>query len=101
MDDNILWIATYSNGLIKYDIRTGTFNQYKTDPNNEQSIGGNYLSYVFKDSKQNIWIGSLGAGLCRFNKDTKASNALSRASAWFTICKAHSGVPSSGTHRRI
>jgi ligand-binding sensor domain-containing protein/two-component sensor histidine kinase len=69
IDENFLWIATYDKGLIKYDINHNNFFQFIANPKDENSIPGNYLRTIFKDSHGNIWIGGWGQGLCRYDRD--------------------------------
>jgi len=69
IDHEILWIAPFGKGLIKYDINREKFYQYLTNPKNENSIPGNYINTIFKDSRGDIWIGGWGAGLCRYDRN--------------------------------
>lgn len=63
--EGYIWIST-QDGLTKYN---GTdFIQYNYDRKNENSIGHNYVWTTFEDSRNNIWIGLFGGGLCRFDK---------------------------------
>jgi len=69
IDHEILWIAPFGKGLIKYDMNRKKFYQYLTNPKNENSISGNYINTIFKDSRGDIWIGGWGAGLCRYDRN--------------------------------
>ncbi|MDW5287209.1 two-component regulator propeller domain-containing protein [Formosa sp. PL04] len=72
--DNIIWLGTTA-GLFK--IAKGKNNQVQLTsleeqmsqaPNNQKSA--NHILSLYQDSNQYIWIGTRGAGLCRYNKQT-------------------------------
>lgn len=52
-----LWICGYLNGLTKYDPRTGNFRQYP----------GYGIFAIHKDKKEDLWVGTAGRGLARYN----------------------------------
>lgn len=60
--DGFMWFTT-QNGLVRFDGYETKV--YKTGDN---SISGDYLSAIMEDSAGNIWIGSQGGGLDRFDK---------------------------------
>lgn len=65
-EDNagFLWIGTYK-GLNKLDRKTGEFILY-----NEKSLSASDVRCLSKDSKGNIWIGTWGGGLNKFDPET-------------------------------
>jgi two-component system sensor histidine kinase ChiS len=85
-NDGTLWIGTLSRGLCKYDSRTGKFTNYRFNPIpidsplRERSLSElpftfSFLNYytiksIFEDSFGSLWIGTFGAGLYKFNKDS-------------------------------
>ena len=50
-------IGTWSQGLFRYEKRTGKYWKYP------QMNSGNSAHVVFQDSHKNIWVGTWGAGL--------------------------------------
>ncbi|WP_299552455.1 two-component regulator propeller domain-containing protein [Seonamhaeicola sp.] len=65
-----LWFGSFGNGLVKWEKKkqNNTYDfsnliHYKSDLNNEYSIGGDFVSCLFEDSKNNVWIGALQGGL--------------------------------------
>ena len=56
-DRGDIWIGTWSQGLFRYEKRTGEYWKYP------QMNSGNSAHVVFQDSHKNIWIGTWGAGL--------------------------------------
>lgn len=67
-----LWVSTYANGLISYDLhQERVLDFYANDPNDSSSMPSNKLFSVFVDSKENIWTTSFGGGFYSLNKTTK------------------------------
>ena len=64
VDDNTLWIATQSHGLLKYNIRNDSISTVKET--------GEFLSIknLLKDNQGNIWLTSPGLGLIRTSGET-------------------------------
>ena len=70
----ILWIATADGGLTKYDYRLSPVNQfvqYKHHPSDTASIPVNVLNALLEDHNDNLWIATSGAGVLKFNKETR------------------------------
>lgn len=65
-----LWFGSYSQGLFLYRRETDSFINFKHDPNDVHSLGGNDVRVIFEDFKGNLWIGSNGGGLSRLGKKT-------------------------------
>ena len=67
--DRFLWLATYDNGLIKYDTKKNSAEVFeKSDQRN--GLSGNYLLRVIPGSKNDLWIGVWGGGLCHLDLKT-------------------------------
>ncbi len=62
-----MWFAT-QDGLNKYD--GYNFTVYRTIPGDPDSIGFNYIRAIIEDSNGKLWIGTSGAGLDQFDRDT-------------------------------
>lgn len=69
-EGGIIWIGTQRNGLISFDPEFGTTAHYRHEPNNSNTIGGNYIRAVFVDDSGIVWIGSNGGGLSQLNPVT-------------------------------
>ncbi|MCR1951799.1 ATP-binding protein [Clostridium sp. DSM 100503] len=56
--DNLdnLWIGTYNGGLNKLNLKTDKIEIFKNDPNDDSSIAGNFVRYILRDSKGELWI---------------------------------------------
>lgn len=67
-EPGVLWIGT-GNGLNRYDSETGIFKHYFNSPEDTTSIPTNKLWSIYKDSKHRLWLGTDGAGLCKFNAE--------------------------------
>lgn len=63
-----LWVATYANGLIRYNPYADTIlNNYTNDPLDERSLPSNKIMSVFYDSVGRIWATTFGAGFCLYD----------------------------------
>ncbi len=67
-NENNLLIGTNGAGLDKYDNKTGTFIHYKTDPADASTISNSYITTIFQDKLNNIWVGTKN-GLNEFNNE--------------------------------
>lgn len=52
-----LWIGT-STGLIRYDLKTGTYDILKNDPGDPLSLSGNTVFHLMTDKRGFLWIGT-------------------------------------------
>lgn len=66
-DDDKIWIATFGGGLNLFNTDTKEFKHFKHSETDKNTISSNYVFSVFKDSRNNLWIGTSGAGICRMN----------------------------------
>jgi ligand-binding sensor domain-containing protein/signal transduction histidine kinase len=55
-----LWVATLSDGLLRFDRENARFIRYRNDPSNPDSLPENRITTLLKDREDNIWVG-LGA----------------------------------------
>lgn len=61
VDKNVIWFSTQTNlGLYKYNILTQKLKKYTA--NTPSSIASSYISSIFKDSKNNLWVGGSNEG---------------------------------------
>jgi ligand-binding sensor domain-containing protein/signal transduction histidine kinase/DNA-binding response OmpR family regulator len=72
--DGKIWIGTYG-GVSIYNPSTKSFS-YLTEGNSNVS---NIIYSIFKDSKNNMWVGSMGGGLYLFNSRTEKLTAFSES----------------------
>lgn len=61
-----MWFAT-PDGLNRYD--GYTFKHYKNDPKDARSLSSSQISVLFEDSHKTLWVGTLGGGLGRYNRE--------------------------------
>nr|WP_294894384.1 hybrid sensor histidine kinase/response regulator transcription factor [uncultured Pedobacter sp.] len=65
-----LWVGT-QKGLNFYNPQSGTFTRFLHQEGNPQSISGNSVLCLFKDTKNRLWVGTEGGGLNLFNATNK------------------------------
>ncbi len=68
--DGNIWIATWGDGLCRYNILTNRFTSYKNDLSNKGSLSSNFVNAVAEDKEGNIWAGTEDAGLNMLNIKT-------------------------------
>ncbi|MES2773856.1 MAG: two-component regulator propeller domain-containing protein [Bacteroidota bacterium] len=69
---NCLWLGTWLQGLLQYDLTTKAVKQYKHQKNNASSLSFNNTYRIFLDSKGMLWVGTWGGGLNRFDQKTES-----------------------------
>lgn len=67
VDGDDLWIGTYQGGLNVMNLKTKKFKYYYTNPLDSTSIYSNSIYSLFKDSRGDIWIGTV-YGINRYNR---------------------------------
>lgn len=60
---DILWLAAYDGGLVKFNKSTEAFRQY--------DLSANQMWMIYQDDQGIIWIPTLGGGLDKFNPSTE------------------------------
>ena len=92
-----IWFGTMY-GLVKYDGKD--FRVYKNNPDDPNSVSFDDIISLYEDSQNNIWIGTWGGGLNKFNPSTgnftrfinegSNENQISDNIIW-TICEDNDG----------
>lgn len=70
-DGNCLWIASTSQGLIRYKKSERSVSYFRTQPGTQGSIASDDLLCIEPDSIGNLWIGTRAGGICYFDKSTE------------------------------
>lgn len=68
--ENTLWIGTSGGGLNRFDLTKGSFTAFQRDANNPDdpsSLRTNFIYSLAFDTSGNLWLGTLGFGLDRFD----------------------------------
>jgi len=66
--DGYLWVAT-KDGLNRFDGQT--FQIFKHDPHDPGSLPENYVMSLLETGRGDLWVGTWGSGLCRFEYRTE------------------------------
>lgn len=71
-----LWIGTRGGGLNKLVPSTNpsvlpTFIHYRHNPQNPHSLSNDFIRVIFEDLSGSFWIGTLGGGLNKFDRETE------------------------------
>ena len=59
----MLWVATYSGGINRYDPITNTFTPYRYHADDPKSLSSNKVVPFYEDHQGILWVGTKGAGL--------------------------------------
>lgn len=67
--EGFLYIGHVEHGLSVLSLSSGQVVNYQNNPSDRESIPGNEVRCIYKDSNNNIWVGT-DRGLALFNNDT-------------------------------
>ncbi|WP_321334937.1 two-component regulator propeller domain-containing protein [uncultured Bacteroides sp.] len=67
-----LWLATYSNGVFRYDVHTRHWKNFISQENDSTSLPYNKVISIYEDSRKRLWFMTQGAGFCRYNPETES-----------------------------
>lgn len=81
--DGDIWVATFSNGLFRFQTSKNEWNNFKNNPGGSKSLSNNTVTSVFEDSENRLWITTQGGGFCQFNKEDET----------FTTYNTTNGLP--------
>ncbi|MCD8167452.1 MAG: ATP-binding protein [Bacteroides sp.] len=69
IEEHVYLIGTRNEGLYYYDYNHHTLINYRYSKSTPQGLPENYVTDIIKDSSQNIWIGTNGGGISRFETE--------------------------------
>lgn len=80
--EKVIWVATFGGGLNKLSFSDNSsgmpdFIAYRHNPNDKKSISDDRVYTILKDSKRNLWVGTYGGGLNKFDESSEIFNVLS------------------------
>ncbi len=58
-------------GLFCYDLKTGQTRYFGNNKKDTTTLSNNYISSLLEDHLGNIWVGTFGGGICRFNEQSQ------------------------------
>ena len=71
IDNNKLWIGTFSRGIDILDLKSKTFQNYQHQRDDSKSVCDNAIYALFRDSHGTIFVGTAW-GLCKYNRTTNS-----------------------------
>lgn len=76
-EDGFLWIGTYFNGLLKYNLKSEVAKSYKNNPADSNSLVNDKITSVAQYKNDELLLSTLGGGVCRLNPENETfSNGL-------------------------
>jgi signal transduction histidine kinase/ligand-binding sensor domain-containing protein/DNA-binding response OmpR family regulator len=85
--ENILWAATRDVGLLKMQTdgrQLKLIQQFSHEPGNPNSLKTNYTWPLLLDKQSNLWIGTIGGGLHKLEKEQSGIQIIKRYSPWIS-----------------
>ena len=70
-DNNLLWIGTLQNGLVKFDLKLQKFDVYGFDQKKTLGISSPIVNAIIRDSFDVVWVGTAQGGVNKFNLKQK------------------------------
>jgi signal transduction histidine kinase/ligand-binding sensor domain-containing protein len=61
--DGSLWLGTNGSGLLRYNTRTKTFQQFPYNPLDSLGLSSDRIRVIFRDKQQRLWIGAITASM--------------------------------------
>lgn len=77
--ENILWIATLGGGFSKLWYKNEKqfyFEHFKNNKDDSNSLTNNKVTSLLQDNEGNIWIGTFGGGLNKYDPNSKKFTAI-------------------------
>lgn len=74
-----IWVGTQKSGLYKIEFASPVetlIKNYRHDSLNPKSISGNSISFLLQDKSENIWVGTNGKGINKFNDEKNRFNLI-------------------------
>lgn len=74
--NSVMWIAVFGGGLNSLDLKNlssdkPNFIKYKNIPNDPTTISDNRVYTIYEDRQNNLWVGTFGGGLNKFDKKNR------------------------------
>lgn len=76
--DGHVWIATWQDGLVRFDPKTGSQQGWRHDPDRADSLSHDSVIELYRDRKGMLWVGTLD-GLDRLDPGTGRLTRMPRA----------------------
>ncbi len=76
IDRDLIWI-TANDGLRKFDRAGHLIQHYVADPSDSSALPSNTVKSSFIDSRGNVWIGTWGGGISKYDASTDKFSTLS------------------------
>ncbi len=91
-----IWIGT-EDGLHRYD--GYEMKVYRNRQNDSSSLSSNFILCLFEDSHKNLWAGTLGGGLCLYDRKNDSFRSFTQANS--NIPDNNIRALTEGTDRRL
>jgi ligand-binding sensor domain-containing protein/two-component sensor histidine kinase len=73
-----LWIGTWGNGIVKFNIKESKASHLFNDADNPGSLSSNKVIDIITDRNGDVWIATFGGGLNKLFQDYPAGNSKSK-----------------------
>jgi ligand-binding sensor domain-containing protein/nitrogen-specific signal transduction histidine kinase len=93
----LIWFSAYNdatgkNGLYCYSSSSGKTINYRNRKNDTTSLSNDAVSFICEDHLGEIWIGTWGSGICRFNRHSQTFTRFPFILNDLTISNTHGAL---------
>jgi signal transduction histidine kinase/ligand-binding sensor domain-containing protein len=72
-----VWIADFSFGIFRYDLKAKTYQYYRADNKNPRAIQSSLINALTMDKQGDIWIATTSGGISRYSQKEKRFDTYS------------------------
>ncbi|CAN5755929.1 hypothetical protein BH11MYX2_BH11MYX2_03030 [soil metagenome] len=69
-DPNIIWLATYGGGLVRFDLNAGKATAFRAKTGDATSLSSDTITAIVFDPDNTLWLGTAGGGLDHLDPKT-------------------------------
>ena len=78
--------STENGGVSLFNFTTGLFTTYKADEIDKESMSNNSVYVIYRDTKNNMWLGNFAGGVDMVNRDKLMFNHYKHMMQIYLLC---------------
>ncbi|MEX1055595.1 MAG: two-component regulator propeller domain-containing protein, partial [Rhodothermales bacterium] len=110
-DDDVLWLTTFEEGLVRFDLASETATRFRHDAADPRSLSTDRTEPILTDRSGTIWVGTILEGVTKFNpsaisfarivSDPKNPSLLANSPPWGLLVDRRGGLWIAGAGRPV